>query len=111
MSKIKDPARKKSFSLKRDRRNVYGEHSKGSRKNIRRGKQRQHMDERRAVAHVLRRLNGQTDEDAASLAELEVKITVADSRNRGFKKKPDQPLEVMLARKKSRRRISGESHA
>ena len=58
------------------------------------------MDERRAVAHVLKGLNGQVDDDVASDAELEVKVTIADSRNRGFRKTPDKPLGVVLTRKK-----------
>ena len=60
------------------------------------------MDERRAVASVLNSLKGQVDDDVASEAELEVKVTIADSRNRGFRKSPDKPLGVVLARKKSR---------
>jgi hypothetical protein len=101
MSKLKNPTQKKRLSLERDRRNVYGENTKSSRKNIAKGKQRRHMDERRVVAHVLDRLNGQVEDDVASEAELEVKLAIADSRNRGFRKVPDKPLGVVLARKKS----------
>jgi hypothetical protein len=101
VSKVKTPAEKKRLSLTRDRRNTYGENSKSSRKNIATAKQRRHMDERRAIAIVLNTLKGQVDDDHASEAELEVKITIADSRNRGFKKRPDEPLGVVLARKKS----------
>ena len=100
MSKVKTPTEKKRLSLTRDRRNTYGENSKSSRKNIAKAKQRRHMDERRAVAHVLKGLNGQVDDDVASDAELEVKVTIADSRNRGFRKTPDKPLGVVLTRKK-----------
>jgi hypothetical protein len=99
MSKIKNPTQKKALSLSRDRRNVFRENSKASRKSIPRRKQLRHMDERRAVGHVLRGLNGEVDEDSASLAELEVKVAIADSRNRGFKKIPDQSLKAVLARK------------
>jgi len=100
VSKVKTPTEKKRLSLTRDRRNTYGENSKSSRKNIAKAKQRRHMDERRAVAHVLKGLNGQVDDDVASDAELEVKVTIADSRNRGFRKTPDKPLGVVLPRKK-----------
>jgi len=100
VSKVKTPTEKKRLSLTRDRRNTYGENSKSSRKNIAKAKQRRHMDERRAVAHVLKGLNGQVDDDVASDAELEVKVTIADSRNRGFRKTPDKPLGVVLTRKK-----------
>ena len=101
MSKIKIPRQKKQLSLERDRRNAYRENSKSSRKNIARGKQRRHMDERRAVTQVLRGLKGKIEEDVAADAELQAKVTVADSRNRGFRKLPDEPLGVHLARKKS----------
>lgn len=53
MSKIKNPGEKKRLSFKRDRRNTFGENSKSSRKNIAKGKQRRHMDERRGVAQIL----------------------------------------------------------
>jgi hypothetical protein len=100
VSKIKSPAEKKRLSLTKDRRNTYGENSKSSRKNIAKGKQRRHMDERRAVAKVLSGLKGHVDDDAASKAELEVRLAISDSRNRGFRKVPDEPLGVVLARKK-----------
>jgi hypothetical protein len=109
VSKLKNPAQKKRLSLERDSRNVYGVNSKSSRKNIAKGKQRRHMDERRAVAHVLGWLKGPVDDDVASAAELEVKLTIADSRNRGFWEVPDKPLGVVLARKKSTWDISGET--
>jgi hypothetical protein len=104
VSKIKTPKQKKQLSLERDRRNTYGENSKSSRKNIANGKQRQHMDERRSAAQVLDRLNGQVDDDTASLAELEVKLRIADSRNRGFKKRPDTPLGIVLERRKLKKK-------
>jgi hypothetical protein len=103
MSKIKSPREKKRLSLKRDRRNTYGENSKSSRKNIARGKQRRHMDERRGVAQVLGRLKSEVDEDVGSEAEAKAKLRIADSRNRGFKKVPDTPLGVVLALKNSTR--------
>jgi hypothetical protein len=103
MSKIKNPAQKKQLSLKRDCRNVYRENPAASRKGIARGKQRRHMDERRTVAQVLAQLKGHVDEDTASNVELQAKLAIADSRNRGFKKVPDEPLQVVIGRKKLRR--------
>jgi len=85
--------------LVRDRRNVYGENSKSSGKNIARGKQRQHRDERRAVTHLLGKLQGQVEDDAASEMQLEVKLTIRDSKNRGFKKTQDKPLGEVIQRK------------
>lgn len=101
MSKVKNPKLKKKLSLDLDRRNVYGENPAASRKGIARGKQRRHMDERRSVAQVLARLKGDVDEDIASDAELEAKVAIADSRNRGFRKTPDKSLGLVIKRKKS----------
>ncbi len=100
MSTVKNPTEKKQLSLKCDRRNVYGENPAASRKGIAKGKQRRHMDERRSTAQVLTQLKGQVDEDAASNAELDVRLAIADSRNRGFRKIPDKPLEQVIERKK-----------
>jgi hypothetical protein len=99
MSTIKSPGEKKRLSLEHDRRNRYGENSKSSRKSIQRGKQRRHMDERRTVGEVLGRLKGAVQEDVATEAELLVKTRITDSRRRGFKKQPDTPLGVVLAKK------------
>ena len=100
MSTVKNPEEKKQLSLSRDRRNRYGENSKSSRKSIRRGKQRRHMDERRTVGKVLGRLKGCVPEDEATDAELQAKISVTGSKRRGFKKKPDTPLGIVLAAKR-----------
>jgi predicted NACHT family NTPase len=107
VSKIKSPTQKKSLSLKRDRRNIQGENSKSSRKNIAKGKQLRHMDERRAISQVLSRLTGQIDDDVASETELQVKLTITDSRNRGFRKHPDKPLGEVIERKMAKRRRKG----
>jgi hypothetical protein len=99
MSNIKNSEDKKRLSLERDRRNRYGENSKASRKSIPRGKQRRHMDERRTVGQVLGRLKGNVQEDVATEAELLAKTRIIDSQRRGFKKQPDTPLGVVLAKK------------
>jgi hypothetical protein len=100
VSKVKSPEQKKQLSLDRDRRNSHRENSKSSRKNIARGKQRTHMDKRRSVTQLLGGLKGKVQEDIASEVELQVKVSIADSKNRGFKKKSDEPLGIHLARKK-----------
>jgi len=103
MSTIKDPEGKKRLSLERERRNRYGENSKSSRKNIARGKQRRHMDERRTVGEVLGRIKGQIQDDHAIEAEFLVKTRIIDSRRRGFKKTPDVPLGLVLQKKKAKK--------
>jgi hypothetical protein len=107
MSKVKSPTEKKGLSLKRDRRNIFRENSKASRKNIAKGKQRRQMNERREIAQLLGQLTGQVDDDAASHAELRVKLTITHSKNRGFEKIPDKPLADVLRRKLERRRDKG----
>jgi transketolase len=103
MSTIKHPREKKRLSLERDRRNRYGENSKASRKSIQRGKQRRHMDERRAVGEALARLKGTVQEDVATEAELLATTRIIDSQRRGFKKRPDTPLGVVLTTKAKKR--------
>jgi len=107
VSRIKNSEEKKRLSLKRDRRNIFGENSKASRKNIPKGKQRRQMNERRKIAQVLGKLTGQVDDDVASNAELRVKLTIAHSKNRGFEKLPDKPLGEVIQRKIQRRREKG----
>jgi len=107
VSRIKSPAQKKKLSLDRDRRNVYGECPTSSRKNISKGKKRQHREERRTVGNILGVLAKSLDEDSASAAELEVKVAIAESRSWGFKKVPDQPLKVVIARKQAYRKKKG----
>jgi hypothetical protein len=101
MSKVKHPREKEDLSLERDRRNTYGENPQASRKGIREGKQRSHMKERRSAAQLLGQLNGQIDDDAASDTELRVKVAISDSRNRGFRKIPDEPLGVVIEQKRA----------
>lgn len=100
MSTVKNPKEKKQLSLERDCRNVYGENPAASRKGIAKGKQRQHMNERRSSAQVLAKATGPIDEEFASDVELETKVAVAVSRKYGFRKSPDLPLGEFLERRK-----------
>jgi hypothetical protein len=62
------------------------------------------MDERRTVGEVLGRLTGDVQEAEATEAELLAKIRIIDSERRGFKKRPDTPLGVVLATKRTRKK-------
>jgi len=104
MSGVKDPAEKKRLSLKLDRRNVYGENDKSSRKNIPRGKRRRHKGERRGVGQALRGLRGDVGEDEATNAEMRAKSNITYSKGNGFKKRPDAPLGAVLAAKRAGKR-------
>jgi hypothetical protein len=103
MSKVKDPSQEKALSLKRDRRNVYRENPAASRKGIVRAKRRSHKDERRRVQQALQVLSGVVEDDAATAAEMKAKSHIGKMKRRAFRKVPDQPLGVLIARKKTAR--------
>jgi hypothetical protein len=99
MSKIKSPTEKKALSYDRDRRNSYGESPHSSRKNIRRGKQRTHQEARRVATQVLARAINDNSDDSACEIENDVLTATKVVELNGFKKKPDIPLRVIIARK------------
>lgn len=103
MSKEKTPQAKKRFSLERDRRNVYGENSKSSRKNIARGKQISHQHERRAVGQDLASIGESPSVDSMNAVESAVKTTERRFKTRRFKKVPDKPLGLVLEEKRAAR--------
>jgi hypothetical protein len=104
MSKIKSSPDKKRISLKKDRRNVYGENPASSRKNIREGKQRSHRELRRAAGESLRQVIGTGEEsDAGDQAESQAKDRILLLARSSFKKVPDAPLGVVVDRKLKRR--------
>jgi tryptophanyl-tRNA synthetase len=107
MSKLKSPQEKKRASLSKDRRNMYGESPHSSRKNIKRGKQNQHQEERRTSNQVLAVLNAQSSEDQMISTEVESEVQAKINRLRGFKKQADRPLNEFLRRQTSRRKRQG----
>jgi hypothetical protein len=103
MSKLKSPSEKKRASLVKDRRNVYGECPTSSRKSIRRGKQRGHMEVRRAANEELRAMTGASVEADADLIESRAKDRILLLARSSFKKIPDAPLGEVVAHKLKRR--------
>jgi len=101
MSKVKSPQEKKRASLEFDRRNTYGENSKASRKGIRKGKQRSHMEERRSAKALLLTAQGTVDEETVIEAELKARQSLIHAKRERFKKKPDLPLKEVLERKQT----------
>ena len=99
MSKVKSPSEKKRISLVKDRRNVYGECPTSSRKNIKRGKQRGHMEVRRAANEELRALKGASVEADTHVIESRTKDRILALARSSFKKVPDAPLGAVVARK------------
>jgi hypothetical protein len=104
VSKVTSPPEKKKLSYRHDRRNVYGENDKSSRKNIARGKQRGHQDERRSVRQALSTaLVAAIDDDLADEAQSQALIRGKKKRIESFRKTPDAPLGEVLERRKLRR--------
>jgi hypothetical protein len=99
MSTVKSPQDKKRLSLELDCRNTYGENAKSSRKNISRGKQRSHMEERRGANIPLLSVKGPLNEDAAVESEINTRLSTIHARREGFKKRPDVPLGTVLQRR------------
>lgn len=99
VSKVKSPHEKKALSLKRDRRNTYGENPAASRKGIRRGKQRSHMGERRAISQILSHLRESAGESDADEVDVRAKTKLVERKHKAFKKSPDSPLGVAVKRK------------
>jgi hypothetical protein len=103
MSKVKSASEKKRLSLAKDRRNVYGECPTSSRKSIRRGKQRSHMESRRAVNEELRSLRGTAEDFDVDEVAGQAKDRATLLSRTAFKKVPDAPLGHVVSRKLARR--------
>jgi hypothetical protein len=109
MSKVKSPGEKKRLSLKRDRRNTFGESPHASRKNIRRGKQRSHQEERRFANQVLATVGSESSDERKAQADATLKAGVPTKRLHGFKKEPDTALGEVVKRKHAKRKKKGMS--
>jgi hypothetical protein len=82
-----------------DRRNVYGENDKASRKSIPRGKQSSQQALRSAAKRPLRNTELLADEDSASRVEFDVQSAVIQAKRKIFKKRADAPLGAVLRAK------------
>lgn len=96
------PQQKKRLSYAKDRRNMYGEHDKGSRKTIQKNKLAQIRKERRSQDQRLRGARGQSDADQMTRVENEVRST----RPRRWKKFPDIALGEVVPQKIEERAAS-----
>jgi hypothetical protein len=97
----KTPQEKKKLSLKKDRRNVYGENDKASRKGIPRAKQLGHKAERRAVQSALAPAKQvlASDIEIADEVQFAAKTRTIQGKRKSFRKTPDVSLGVVLKRK------------
>jgi hypothetical protein len=110
MSTIKNPEEKKLLSLKYDRRNVYGENAKASRKGVPRSKQLGNKSVRAAAAQVLVNQKGPSVDLDLDAAEALAKSRLVGSERSRFKKTPDAPLfKVLLAKKNGKAKYNSNS--
>lgn len=86
---------------------MYGESPHASRKNIRRGKQSQHQEERRTSNQLLSAAIGNSSEDILTAIEVASDIKAKENRLKGFKKVADRPLDEFLDRQHSKRQRQG----
>src|SRR5689334_12163571 len=100
----KTPQQKKQESYDKDRRNVYGEANKASRKALRKRKRKPNRAERRAVHQTVR---SPTDgADLEHLERLDAEATMKRGGRTRWRKVPDVPLaEVVEARLRRRVRM------
>jgi hypothetical protein len=99
MSRLKNPQQKKLASLALDRRNVFGDNDKATRKSIPRGKQSSQQALRSAAKRPLLNTELLVDEDSANHVEFEVQSAVLHGKRKIFKKEPDAPLGAVIKRK------------
>lgn len=94
----RSPQEKKALSYAKDRRNMYGENDKSSRKNIPLRKRLVNKANRHAAQQRLADATGHIDSDRAELAEERLKGT----RPKSWRKHADMPLGMVLEVKRRR---------
>ena len=96
---MKTPQEKKRLSLAKDRRNTFGENSKASRKGIPLAKARANRSERHTQDRLLAQATAGNSEEQLVAAEVQVR----SSKPRQWRKSPDEPLGVVLAKRSVKR--------
>jgi hypothetical protein len=92
------PQEKKTLSLSKDRRNTYGENSKSSRKNIPLSKA---LAQRQVRHKANQELDAIASRDDERVDVTESTLSKARAQKPKWKKVPDEPLSVVLMRKKN----------
>ncbi|WP_278262655.1 hypothetical protein [Nocardia sp. AG03] len=103
MSRRRSPQEKKALSYAKDRRNVYGENDKSSRKNIPRGKRIPNRVDRHRENLFVAAL-GPLDLDAAEDCEVTLRSTRSKWHTSRWRKRADAPLGPVVAYRLARRR-------
>jgi hypothetical protein len=101
MSKFKTPREKKIASLLHDRRNIYGENDKASRKGAPRSKQLSHQAARRAARRPLHNVTSEFQEDDLAQVQADVLASEIIGKRKAFRKRRDVPLGNILDHKKT----------
>lgn len=92
---IRSPQEKKALSLKKDRRNTYGNNQKAARKAIPLRKAIEHRQNRHKSNQALAQID-RVDEATIDLTESSIRNDV--HRTGGWKKGADEPLGVVIER-------------
>jgi hypothetical protein len=98
-TEFKTPQEKKRLSLKKDRRNVYGENDKSSRKNIPLSKALSHRKVRRKMTEELQQTLSMDETKAEVLISELSQPSVEKAAKNTWRKWPDKPLGELLSRK------------
>ena len=105
------PQQNQKLSLERDRRNVFGENDKSSRKNIAAGKQRQQQSARRNVNQALAlNVPHAIEPDSADQIQFSATTAIIVGERKRFRKRPDAALGSVLAKKQTRDRGSFKAY-
>ena len=99
----KSPQQKKRLSLQKDRRNSYGENSKGSRKNIPKSKALSHRKVRHAAKDAIAHLASSPETQAEVLESTLTKPRLQKGR---WRKSADTPLGLVVEGKLKRRKAT-----
>jgi hypothetical protein len=97
----RSPQEKNALSYAKDRRDVYGENDKSSRKNIPLHKRLVNKANRHTAQQQLREAGGLVDLDRAEHAE----VRLAGGRPKVWRKQPDMPLGEYLERRRARAQL------
>ncbi|MFC5753535.1 hypothetical protein [Actinomadura rugatobispora] len=101
------PQEKKRLSYLKDRRNLYGENHKSSRKNIPRNRRIRHRTERHRVRQTLGQARGVPDERHDDAVEQRLKEK--RPANAQWRKAPDTPLNEVIEYRLLRRVKDGNA--
>ena len=102
----RSPREEKSLSYAKDRRSIYGENDKSSRKNIPLRKRLVNKANRHASQQLLSEATGPVDLDRAELAEVQA----TGRRPKVWRKQPDIPLGEYLDRSRGRNTLPATRH-